>query len=1124
MPAKSCPSLLRNLLRNLLRLLAGFGLAVAAAHGQNPWRSTLYPVNWQPPAASVSFASAKLIQDFSFAGYRRGEVLLPTVTGPVFDVTQYGADPTGATDSTTAIQSAINAAAAAGSGVVLLPAGEFRVSPQGSSNQCLRVSSSNIVIRGAGHAQTFLLNTSSNMNGKSVIQVSPPSASLGTARNITANLPGPTRRIPVENAGAFARGNIVRIQWNFTSDWITETQQQTWWGDSSPGSALYHREVVAVDAAAGWIEVDVPTRYWIKTRDLPTVRTVSGLLSEVGIESLSIGNLQHPGSGWGEEDYTDPTKAAFDAHASWLVRFSNVRDSWISGVRSRRAEANTSTCHLLSNGILLANCLRVTVQNCQMRRPQYGGGGGNGYLYRLQNSNECLIRNCLAEFSRHGFVISHGGTSGNVFLHCEDRETQRATGSSSSGYTTNGSGSDNHQFFSHSNLWDQCHAHNSFYTAHHRAFSGSIPHGVTSAHAVYWNTTGSGTRYASTSSPIVRSEQLNYGYVIGTSATSGTAFHASNPTGGNTAPADHLEGIGSGATLVPASLYLDQLSRRLRPTITFAANGGGAPVPATTQVVFGETYGPLPSPSRSGFSFAGWSSALTGGTLVTAATTVTNSADHTLHARWNAWPTVGAGPDQSLVIHPSLPWSPGRIPTAAWFDAADPATLTAAAGTVSLWLDKSGNQNHAAQATASRRPATGTATIGGRNAIAFDPFNDQHLAAPHHASLNPDGSGGANLFAVMHYAGYVNRTSGINSIVSKGTLLSAGASYGIRLNTDHKLPFKAGDGLFATPPQSFTSQDLLYSATRDDAAASASVFINGLLRATTTTPTPFSSNNTSPLVLGGETTTTRCADVRLGELIIVPGVVADENRRKIEGYLAHKWGLAGNLPADHLHKHSPPTAPGATTTLAGTASDAENDPLTTTWSMIAGPAPVTFAVAAATTTTAAFPLAGTYLLRLTANDGAGSRADEVVIHVDDFVPQNPFVQWAAAPESAFLQDTNADGLADGLAWLLGASSPAIHASTVLATPRRQGGALAVTFHYLSPASRGSFSMRLQHSTTLAPDSWTNVEIPAASATIDGVEFLITPLPDGNLHHVHAAIPAGPAGRVFLRLAASAPGS
>lgn len=1122
MPSKPNPSPLRK----LLPILALLWVAVAVAPGQTPWRSTLYPANWQPPSEAVSFASAKLIQDFSYAGYGRGEVMLPTITGPVFDVTGYGADPTGTTDSTTdsttAIQSAINAAAATpGGGVVFLPAGEFRVSPQG--RQCLLISTSNIVIRGAGTSQTFLLNTSSNMREKSVIRVAPNSTSSGTAQAITANLPGPTRRIPVQNAGSFSRNNIVRLQWNFTSDWVTENNQETWWGEARPGSAVYLRQVVAVDPTAGWIEVDVPTRYWIKTRDNPTVRTVSGLIRNVGIESLSIGNLQHPGSGWEENDYTDSTKAAYNTHASWLIFFQSVRDGWISDVHSRRADANTSTCHMLSNGITLLSSMRITVQNCQMRRPQYGGGGGNGYMYRVQNSNECLIRNSIADFSRHGFVISHAGTSGNVFFQCEDRETKRATGSSSSGYVTNGAGSDNHQLFSHSNLWDQCHAHNSFYTASHRGFNGGTPpHGLTSAHAVYWNTTGSGTRYADSSNPIVRSEQLNYGYIIGTRATSGTAYFTSISTGGNTAPADHREGVNTGHLLEPQSLYLDQFTRRVRPTITFASNGGSTIVPASVQVIFGEAYGPLPTTSRPGFSFTGWFTAPAGGDLVTAETTVTDPANHTLFTRWNALPSVAAGPDQSLASTLPQPWFPEKILTAAWFDAADSTTLTPKVGNVSQWRDKSGNQNHAAQATFTRRPASGSTTIGGLNAVAFDPSKDQHLSAPDHPSVNLDASGGANLFVVLNYSGYVNRGSFINTIVSKGTLLTAGDSYGIRVSDNNRPTFKAGDNFLSTPAQAFTSQDLLYSATRDDTTRTATSLINGLTWVSSTA-TAISSNNNSPLVLGGETSASRCADVRLGEFLVVPGVMNAGTRQTIEGYLAHKWALASELPAAHPHKASLPTFV-ATPPLGGTASDAENDPLTTTWSMVSGPAPVTFTNPWSADTTATFPLAGTYTLRLTANDGFGSRFDDVVITVEDFVPPDPFDQWAGAPESSFMQDSNADNLADGLAWLLGAATPETDASILLPLPRRDNGALSVTFNYLIPVSRGSYSMRLQHSATLAPDSWTAVEIPDASATINGVEFLITPLPDGNLNQVKAVVPTGPTGKVFVRLSATVPGS
>ena len=32
------------------------------------------------------------------------------------------------------------------------------------------------------------------------------------------------------------------------------------------------------------------------------------------------------------------------------------------------------------------------------------------------------------------------------------------------------------------------------------------------------------------------------------------------------------------------------------------------------------------------------------------------------------------------------------------------------------------------------------------------------------------------------------------------------------------------------------------------------------------------------------------------EVVVLPTIPPDEEREKLEGYLAHKWGLAANLP------------------------------------------------------------------------------------------------------------------------------------------------------------------------------------------------------------------------------------
>lgn len=70
-------------------------------------------------------------------------------------------------------------------------------------------------------------------------------------------------------------------------------------------------------------------------------------------------------------------------------------------------------------------------------------------------------------------------------------------------------------------------------------------------------------------------------------------------------------------------------------TVTFNA-GEGTVTPATQTVTYGQTYGTLPTPVRSGYTFLGWFTSATGGTEITASTTVTQTADQTLFAHWES--------------------------------------------------------------------------------------------------------------------------------------------------------------------------------------------------------------------------------------------------------------------------------------------------------------------------------------------------------------------------------------------------------------------------------------------------------------------------------------------------------
>jgi len=465
------------------------------------------------------------------------------------------------------------------------------VQPHADHRYALCVLKSGVVLRGAGPDKTFLLNTATEMREKVIVLFQAPATTEWERRGkvkttITADLMGPVVDIPVADVAGFQVGDYIIIRSDPNKDWVMDHQETGWLGDEGKiGRILYYRRVVSVDAAAKVLKIDVPTRYSLKTRDQPEVYVKQGMLENVGIEELSIGNVQHPGKeGWQNLDFAAPTgayterlaksrglpadfakvrKSAYDVHSSYAITLFNVRDGWVRHVQSYRHAGNTTGCHLLSNGVRVQECRGITVEGCYFQHPQYGGGGGNGYMYRLDNSNECLIRECRAEASRHGFSISGMACSGNVFLRCLDKDTARQTGATGL-EETEGRSSDHHQYFSHSNLFDNCTADNSWFEGRDRCEKKlSRPrHNLTSAHTVYWNIEG----LSNTFHPfVVWSQQADYGYVIGTRGP----VNAVKTDGrfperkSHTDPVDVVEGVGKGATLVPASLYEDQRRRRL---------------------------------------------------------------------------------------------------------------------------------------------------------------------------------------------------------------------------------------------------------------------------------------------------------------------------------------------------------------------------------------------------------------------------------------------------------------------------------------------------------------------------------------------------------------------------------
>lgn len=601
-------------MRHPLARATGLSFAILLSVGSllpaAPWRSELYPEDGYNPS-SVNLETGKVLQDFSYAGYRRGEAPLPAPAGPVFDVTAppYSADPSGLSDATAAIQAAIDAAGAAGDGVVYLPAGTFRLSVVADRTEALLLEKPGVILRGAGRDQTFLLNTtSSEMRLKAVIRIRGSSdarawAAGAASTPLAADLLNSTTTIPVASVVGFAPGDTVSVRNDITDAWITEHGESGWLGQGDDLRGLaYRRSVLSVDPAANTLTVDVPVRYALKLRDSArVVRLKRAPLAEIGLEDFSVGNVQHPATSWQEGDYAVPGTPGYEVSGSFFITFERARDCWVRRLASFSPAGNTSTAHVISGGLSARDSTHLTVEDCFFQRPQYGGGGGNGYLFRLIDSAECLVQRCEARFSRHGFMIAGIGASGNVLHANLDAETGRATGATGS-YATAGKSSDHHMHFSQATLVDTCTAEDSWFEARYRDAGTDPRHYVTAVHSVFWNTRGTG----SLAQPVVKSEQSRFGYVIGTrGARSGIELPRSAPAA--TDPVDHVEGEGLGDELAPESLFLDQRARRLGPVallppdplLPFPADSveirplgftsGGTPVSASALQVTWET-------------------------------------------------------------------------------------------------------------------------------------------------------------------------------------------------------------------------------------------------------------------------------------------------------------------------------------------------------------------------------------------------------------------------------------------------------------------------------------------------------------------------------------------------------
>jgi hypothetical protein len=262
-------------------------------------------------------------------------------------------------------------------------------------------------------------------------------------------------------------------------------------------------------------------------------------------------------------------------------------------------------------------------------------------------------------------------------------------------------------------------------------------------------------------------------------------------------------------------------------------------------------------------------------------------------------------------------WTPNEISTTLWLDASDATTITLNGSNVTQWADKKNNTINVNESFASFQPTYLTNQINGKAAIRFAPGGEGTRSRLRTTALVFN-TNNLSVFTVFNRFSSTNTRHRYSRIV---TFWNSGDNIGNPGDYATTRAWIAGfvgsNDTFAgiAPPnvvtyrnsnaitaQSYTfNQVTILGTTLSN--TSVTFRKNGTQTSGTTSATAIDSNviniGSSPAFVDSEM-------YGLIAEVIITSALTQQDQEKIEGYLAHKWGLTANLPAGHPYKTTPP--------------------------------------------------------------------------------------------------------------------------------------------------------------------------------------------------------------------------
>jgi hypothetical protein len=335
------------------------------------------------------------LPDYSFAGYMKGGIALPTA--PV--VVVLGPEPG---DDHARIQQAIDEVGAAPlgadglRGAVLLTQGTYDV------GDTLTIAASGVVLRGEGQGSNGTILRATKPEQHDFLRIQGTGSGLGEVEgsrvDITSNIvPVGARTFEVASAAGFEVGDVVGVLRTPNQAWIDALQMGQWGWTVSSYAIAHERTIVAIDGDE--VTVDIPIVDTIEDQyggGALFRADLSGRVAQVGVESLRIESIH---SGPTDEDH------------GWIaVRLHRATNSWVRRVTAVHFGYAAVSMHAQSSF--------NTVEDTAMLEPISQITGGRRYSFNVSGGVGNLFQRCFSEASRHDFVTGSRVTGPHVWLDC----------------------------------------------------------------------------------------------------------------------------------------------------------------------------------------------------------------------------------------------------------------------------------------------------------------------------------------------------------------------------------------------------------------------------------------------------------------------------------------------------------------------------------------------------------------------------------------------------------------------------------------------------------------------------------------------------------------------------------